>query len=366
MKQGIGMTENLAHIITIVVTTVVTTLAVENRQRIIDAFFQLLSSKPQVHKFEKLVKETYQKYPAKRPHYYCRENYKPREKESPTYHFFIRDDVEIQEFMAFLLPSLDFGHGRKSLPIDVGLQHKFIRHWDEYLRRIAVKVKNASNTPNAKRVRSSVGHKESPRRPRGSRIVFFDKDLLLLFLFNYDWIYEANDGSDTPRSQFAKAIIEYAADIVVIQNRMKLYEAIECRYIAESEVRATDYYDFGLYTIENTQIVYAPIPKKDSTQKIWTEKIYIGDTARQKRAIKEFVEDYENLWYATYEECGAEGNKSAITEEALSEPRENFYYNLNYLTSEFFERIYIDRIYRILHEKSGFSIPPVDVPGGHI
>src|ERR1700730_8872617 len=104
------MIEFLTHFITVLVTA----LAVENRRLIADVYAQAVNSTPQVDEFEReIAREGYKKEPDKRYHCYIRKNYPPKEDkedEPPTYHFFIRRDLGIQAFMAFLIPSLDLGH----------------------------------------------------------------------------------------------------------------------------------------------------------------------------------------------------------------------------------------------------------------
>lgn len=355
------MIEFMIHFLTVLVTA----LVVESRRWIADAFSQAVKSTPKVDEFEKEIERGgYKKEPDKRYHCYIRKNYKPKDDELPTYHFFIRDDIDVQAFMAFLLPSLDLGHGRRSLQAEHGLEYRFGKNWDKYLHDIANKLRDSSDSEPSRKTLALLSLKGRRKLPIGSRIVFFDKTILLPFLFHHDWIYQARDGSDSRKDKFAKSVVEYIADIVVIHNRMQLYEgAITCRYVAESVVVASDYYDFGLYMIEGAQIVYTPIYKKDNDQKIQTEKILIGDIARQKRRISEFVEDYKRLWQKAEDECGVERNasnavRSAVTSENLNDPAGDLY-RFDYLTPEFFDRIYVQRAYSILREKSDFVIPPI-------
>jgi len=268
-----------------------------------------------------------------------REGHKPSREEKETYHFFI-GNVKIQQFMAFLIPSIDFGHGFRR-PDDKEPKQKFDKHrlqfddnWDKYLDGIGMKVQEASEE----------GH------IKASRIILFDKQRLLLFIFNSDWVFrEVKAEKHSPLTIQAESLIQYCFDIVMVQRKVKKYKEIKCRYVAESVVAANECYDFGLYKIDGVQIVYSPICLKDGDGTIKREKVFIGNTFRQKSGIVELVEDFECLWKAGDQRCNnqSHGGEEAITQDKLREPSSKLF-KLDFLTPEFFDEIYCKEIKRLL------------------
>lgn len=257
----------------------------------------------------------------------------PHVDETPTYHFFIRKDVVLNKFLGFLIPPLDAGHGREQ-------RLTFSKAWDTYLADINERASTATD-----------------RR----RIVFFDKTLLVLFLFDTKRIFDDAqlNGADfkalstiPPATESARRVVQYAYDVAKIHTRIQ--GVIDCRYIAKSSVSASAYYDFGLYHTENVDIVYTPIPFKDDQRSIAEERVFIGNTARQKLGIAEFRSDFEQLWA----EADADehfrhqknGSKSQIIADRLLNPADK-YYAYDYCEPWFFDAVYVEQIAAIITDK---------------
>lgn len=258
--------------------------------------------------------------------------------ETPTYHFFIREDVELKEFAGFLIPPLDAGHGREQ-------RLTFSKPWNTYLTNINDRAATASDK---------------------RRIVFFDRTLLLLFLFDTKRIFDDAqlNGAEfkelsaiPPSTESARRVVQYAYDVAKIHTRIQ--GVIECRYIAKASVPASAYYDFGLYQIEGVDIVYTPIPFKDEKRSIAEERVFIGNTAQQRLGIAKFRSDFKKLW----DESGSDedfkhqknGTKSQLKADRLSNPSDR-YYDYDYCESWFFDAVYVDQIGAIILDRMGRNV----------
>jgi len=330
-----------------IVSTLITTAAITQKSwlpRVEDWFRKLTTSTPTVDEFAKRVRTSHQGFPSDKrsPHYYVR--LAPSDKEAPVYQFFAEPEVSIQRFMGFLIPPLDSGHG-----IEHGAEPRqnvlrFKEGWDKYLQ----------------------GIKENVSKGVARRIVFFDKEMLHLLLFETRWIFDAAqiEGSEFKAlahtsllANSARRLIRYAYNIAKIHDRIK--DGIECRYVAKAVVAASEYYDFGFYQIEGVPIVYTPIPFKDEFKSLAKEKIYIGDTARQLRGIKEFEADFTRLWERTKPYCDKQLHKAGTIKRESLTPASS-YCQLDFLTVEFFEAIYFARIKEIVQATMGIDVEEDD------
>lgn len=308
--------------------------------RVRDSWRKAFSRTPNVTALETLVAESYQPYTIGkgRPYYWIRTK-RPQEKK-PIYHFFIGGSIRLERFLGFLIPPLDSGHGRNHEGVSLSDE------WDKYLRHVT----------------DAASHSTDKRR-----IVFFDKTLLLLFLSDTKRIFgDAKMVGASfmpldpvpPATSSARRVVKYAYDIAKIHSLIK---GIDCRYIAKDKVAANEYYDFGLYQIEGTPIVYTPIHYKDDIKSIACEKIYIGTTARQRRGIEPFVNDFERLWNMATNACDRQaGQEAQITDQRLSNLSDQ-YYELDYLLPALFEAGYVRQIRAIIAEFMNRNIDAEDL-----
>jgi hypothetical protein len=336
------------------------------KDRFLD-FASKLRKRPQVEKFVERVEESnYKKYPdSNRPYCFRRtvdHAHESDDKEYPVFHFFIEPDSQPQRFLAFLVPSIASGYGRRKYSRhEIGRvfdrNHlKFDESWASYLSGIGAKIQSDPKHEN-----SHFGE-EPPldRLPSAARIIFFDKEALKIFLFDHDSIFKrAQDSSDSPLTVFAQDIIHYAFDVVMIHDRTKSYDRIKCRYVSESAVAASEFYDFGLYTIDGIDIVYAPIFLKDGDKTICQEKVYIGDNTRHRARIQEFVDDFKTVWSAAEVQCDQQhGREKEIDIDSLSTPDSTLFTDVSYFTPEFFDAVYCKQIKKILEDRLRFKFLP--------
>jgi len=339
--------------------------------RLVEFVARITSSTPRVDEFEKLVKRSYKGFPAvkRRPHYYVRTRHQRAPSEEPTHHFFIKPETHIQQFIAFLIPPLDFGHGSWDEPQDLTLREPYFnQEWALYLQSIGKRAAEARENKVFHVKRLLLPSKEI--KFEAKRIVFFDRQLLLLFLFNTEWVFDTAQtegarfkdlGSVPPLTLSARRIIQYACDIAMIHESNSHGGAIVCRYIAKSAIASNEYYDFGLYMIEGIPVVYSPIHQKDIGKRIVREQVFIGNTARQLRGIQGFKEDFYRLWQLADEACRRqEGRNFPITETELLNPHGR-YYGLDYLTRELFEEVYCKKIRDILKRRMGINVEELEI-----
>jgi len=246
------------------------------------------SSTPLVEEFKKRLAGYSPWPPDGDERYYVKHHVEDEDpsREKPTYHFFA--DVKLERFCGFMIPPLDHGHGRDE---NLG----FSKNWLWYLEMI---------------------DKHAPEIGQKDRIVFFDRMLLLLFLFDTDRIIRDAEIVDSelffqgkemsgvkfktlewepPATDSARRVVRYVHDFAKIHRQM-LRGRIICRYVSKSNVSASSYYDFGLYRINGVDIVYEPISFKNRYKSIAQERVYIGDGGEQQREIRKFEDDFETLW----------------------------------------------------------------------
>jgi hypothetical protein len=332
-------------------------------------FLRRMSSSPKVDSFKREMTESeeggrYERYPKRRPLYFIREHAEHRTASlDPTYHFFIRKGINIEEFMAFLLPSLDFGHGSRVQSARNGSRLEFNAEWDEYLIEIGERIKKVKKEYSGEAIGKIKKQRlrEAEDIPLWSRIVFFRKHVLVLFLLHHEQLnaWARNESlSERALKQFADGIINYAFDIAMIHERMQDYkEEIDCRYIAESAVPASDCYDFGVYKVEGIHIAYVPVQLNDGDMRIKKEKVYIGTTRRQRQGIREHILTYCSLWQAAERQCHRnETHLNHMTPKELDDPRcEKFGYD--HLTRESFDLIYGRALAQILTSEFDATFP---------
>jgi hypothetical protein len=357
-----------------IISTLIATAFVTFRSwypRLADSVAKITSSTPKVDEFEKLVKRTYKGFPIqkRRPHFYVRTDYPRKAEEDPTFHFFINPETRIQQFKAFLIPPLDFGHGSWDEPHRPTLRGPYFnREWALYLQRISERAAEASRIRTFQVRRLLLPAKKIEFEAK--RIIFFDKQILLLFLLDTQWVFETaqTEGSRfkelksvPPLTLSARRIIQYACDIAMIHEKNRPGKTIECRYIAKSSIAANEYYDFGLYTIEGIPIVYAPIHQKDLGKRITREQVFIGNTSRQMRGIQGFKEDFDKLWTLSEETCRSQTDRNFnIPEKELLDPQGK-YYRLNFFTLELFEQIYCHKIREILKQWMDINLQELEM-----
>ncbi|HEX6899333.1 MAG TPA: hypothetical protein VF789_06445 [Thermoanaerobaculia bacterium] len=284
----------------------------------------------------------------KRPSYYVCAGHPSQNSGEPTYHFFVKDHVHVEEFMAFLIPPLDFGHGRQSRQesgqTEPGLE--FNADWSTYLTRIGEKAHKLPQKTDA------------DNKSLFRRLIIFDKELLLHFIEDYERIFQTArmDGkgfkkeSGVPHLALrARGVIQYAFDIAAVHRKVRIYkDVIECYYLAKSIVPSSKYYDFGLYRIDGIEVVYNPIYKKDSNKSIEEERILIGTWPDQKRRIDEYKKDFEDLWELARQ--GKLEQESLIRELGDVHLRSPDYFELDWLSVDYFAKGYYKSLKKIFTE----------------
>ncbi len=311
--------------------------------------------RPAVNNFKKLIVEAkFQGLPegGRNPFYFVRYGYKHDADEKPLYHFFGNPDIDIQQFIAFLIPPLDFGHGKEKQR--VGLE--FDGKWETYLTRMGAQAKKSAKIEFRNR-KYLFFHDRIKFEAR--RFIFFDENLLAIFIFHSSWVienahlkgvmFEPAWESD-PLCKFARSVLLYAFDIMRCHQIIWTYRSdIECRYLPKSRITASQYYDFGCYLVEGVPIIYNPIYMKNDSKSIVEERVLIGTTTRQLRRIEEYRRDFNKLWTAT----SAEHSRQVAWLEGfrhkypLNEPGGQ-YYQLECLCPEFFHEGYFAQLAGIL------------------
>jgi hypothetical protein len=289
---------------------------------------------------------------ARRPQYYVRENYTLREGEAPTYHFFTQPEVKIQKFQAFLIPPLDFGHGQRD-DYEQRLTLRLDEKWRHYLEEIGRRAERSAKIGRFRNKKYLLFHDEVIFSAR--RIVFFDRDILRLFLTETEWLIQNaqikggqfdREARKTPLLDFCRGTILYAVDIAMIHQISWTYrEFVHCFYLSTSEVLSSEYYDFGLYNVDGTPIVYQPIYRKDNRKAVNEERVLVGTTREQLLRIEEFEADFEALWERAQ---SSQIEQKALEDEFLTRYRpadiEDKYYKLPALSPYYFRRGYFEQI----------------------
>jgi hypothetical protein len=323
---------------------------------------------PAVNKLVSVIEGSkFDKHPKgeRKCHYYAR-NEEEINREEPLYLFFanlgphvksLPHGVQVQRFFGFLIPPLDFGHGTDKQRMGLN----FDSRWESYLTKIGVQAKSSKGKHFANRkylfFRDEIEFE-------AKRIIFIDKSLLGLFIFNHKEIKRlarlsgrefepvANISNAT---RFARSVLLYAYDIIRIhQITWDFREYIESVYIDESQVRASQYYDFGCYWIEGAPIVYNPIARLNDTKRIIEERVIVGVTARQLERIKEHSDDFEDLWTVGSDNCQTQHrmiNRDKFRAVFHPDKECDSYYDLNYLIPEVFEYGYFEKLNEILLDK---------------
>jgi len=295
----------------------------------------------------------YEKYPSKwRNLYYVRErDPKPHHldhKERHTYRFFIEENVRIQLFMGFLIPSLDGGHGRKwGCPHGDGPE-TYGDPWSTYLDTLR---ELAEGKPPRKGLRARYYRARWAKRnglPDWSRIVFFNRRALTTFIDKHKEIYPNEIVGPRPElfETSAGDLKNYVLDICLLHSSAQLCHNLEWRYVEETAIPTSEYYDFGLYIVQGIPIVYTPIPFRNDAMDLAVEKIYIGRTYRRRQAIFEFVRDYKYLWKKSDKECKFQSDHKNKLEKVRAEWQDS-----DYLIPEAFDLLYGRQLKRIVRDK---------------
>lgn len=214
--------------------------------------------------------------------YLKREGHTLAEGELPTYHFFIRKDVVVKEFFGCLIPPLDSGHGQENSTGKLQVSG----HWKKYLQELGLKTKEKDGL-------------------RGRRIIFFDKDLLIWFIRDHEWILHTAGDPTVPyeRREVARIARDYAYDVITMHKIMRPYNPkIECRYVSKSKVASADYYDFGCYRVGESDIVYQPIYRKGRRKTICEERVSIDLLPGCVSVIADHRRVFEKLWAEPFDE----------------------------------------------------------------
>lgn len=239
-------------------------------------------------------------------------------------------DIQLRKLRAFLIPPLD--NGRAGLEkTSESLVVQTAEAWKHYFDAIGKKAKEAQGVS---------------AQAIAQRIIFFDKFLLDFFLNDEKWAVECSgvstDGHLSMPSnasglgRFAQYAIRTAYHLITIHRYNRPYAgAVETRFIDKSVVQSNQYYDFGLYDFSGVTLVYMPHFLKTKEKTMVGDKVLVGDSSHQREAIREFEDDFNELWRL------CEENKSTET-RLMSDPDAGnaARQELATLSSSSFERLY--------------------------
>jgi hypothetical protein len=247
---------------------------------------------------------------------------------------------------------LDSGHrlNEKSRQERIGRVHLTLdKSWSDYLHGIGLKATQSLE--------------KGPFD--GCRIVFFDRELLLFFLENSEWIITENskwvvaeaDGEKaraTRLAGLAHSAVRYASNIIAIHEIMMIYyKGIKCRYYDKGEIKTTDYFDFGYYKIEGVPVIYTPIYQKNIRKGIREERVLIGDKFSHQDGIQDYLRSFDQLW--NWPRCALEAadqeqlmRSDVRPPDTLLKPEEYEHYAT--LTLEFFDKTYFAALNNIFKD----------------
>jgi hypothetical protein len=218
------------------------------------------------------------------------------------------DAIELRKLRAFLIPPLDNGRRNKvddinnitniSLAADINIK------WHEYFQAIGRKARLSRRSNNNKAI--------------ARRIVFLDKSLIEFIFSDMDAVIaESQISTDgkliipkniTALGILAQYSIKMAIHLMTIhQFSLMFAEDVETMYMDKSIVRSNQYYDFGLYDFSGVKLVYMPQYLKSRDKKIVGDRVYISESRRQRQLIREFEQDFDELWKVCEEEA-SQGN----------------------------------------------------------
>ncbi len=267
----------------------------------------------------------------------------------PTYHFFVSPLIEVEEFMAFLIPPLDSGHGRQGRGEQSDESElRFNENWEVYLKGIGRQAEKASK----RRASSSF-----------RRVIFMDKALLMLFIEQSDLIFKTArmEGKKflpglpvSPFEGLARNAVRYAFDIAAIHERVFAHKGvIDGYYLDKSRVLSARYYDFGLYKVGGVDFVYHPIYKKDSSKSIEEQRVFIGTMRRQQRRIDDYRRDFETIWtIATEDRMEQETRLERLKDRYVEE---KVYFGEHSLSLNLFNETYYQALNGIMNPR-GISV----------
>jgi hypothetical protein len=225
----------------------------------------------------------------------------------PTFYYFIDHNIRIDEFLGFLMPPLDYGHGSEKkdpkdkyeLILDTALDEQWLR----YLIILGQKLNERKQA-------------QSKRSNAGRRIIFWDKELFELFFhlsekrhaFDGAYVEKNDEGQlaylkreEDPEMRYLRKVIKTVYDTIWIHKVCFQYKiVIECRYVDRATIMYSQNYDFGLYKVQDTggtkDVVYSPISLMDMHETTCQERVIIGDTVAQQTEIEGYRRDFSVLW----------------------------------------------------------------------
>lgn len=260
-----------------------------------------------------------------------------------TYHFFLNEELQLEEFKAIMIPALDNNHGALGSALYKNSSWDRLSEdpWLVYLFRLGKKIK-AKGTP-------------------AQRLIIFDKKLLNTFLespaeLKKAWGSRRRGGS---LGELARAAIETAFEIACVHCVLQPFQScISTIYLDKTKVDSNRYYDFGLYRLRKVPVVYYPVYRKGVDKKIVKEKILIGQNFLQHSAIKEFENDFDALF--NFREGIKEAQKENLQEDSSAhfDTLSSQYYQDEEYDSYLFEtfgRGYVQQIRKVLKEH--FDVP---------
>jgi hypothetical protein len=291
---------------------------------------------------------------ATRVQYYLRDH-DPKAKEPPqlTFSFFAKEDFELEEFKAFLIPPLNRDKMRSDESSVEHLRSDITVEWKEYFHHIGRKAERSLQ-------KTSISVAQ--------RVVFFDRFLLDFFILERNLLLKyaginkdeqdkltVKTGEVAKSSQLVRYVIRNAYATVMIHEMNRGYNAgrpdqrpIDTYYYDKGHVKSTMYYDFGLYGIAGHTLVYLPIYRRGLDKRLVGEKVYIDETALQRAGISEFREDFNSLW----EDCENQKHGEMKYRECLQPSKIELYS----FSHDFFEHTYIHTIIEIFKEQFNWDL----------
>lgn len=226
------------------------------------------------------------------PLFYFNDREKGKREDKPIYYFFIEEGFHLEMFKGFLIPGLDYGHGVAD--DELNLNNVLDEKWNDYLFKISRKIEAS---------------RKSGLTVEAKRVIFVDKFALDIFINQPDEIIRLakirTDGTlsfdemdeESSLEQFGRFIIRLVFYTIKIHSaNWRDKDTISCFYIDKSEVCSTQYYDFGMYRIDGVDIVYNPIYLKGISKSLVRDQLYIGRSKVQKKQIKVFEKDFDEIW----------------------------------------------------------------------
>ncbi len=313
-----------------------------------------LSRNSTLYELKEIINKNFIKFPALGPTLYYKNDLNSKSpQKNPFFMFFSQEGKQIQEFKAFMIPSLDNGHIEKKN--EQKLSAALDDQWSLYLINLGDKIR-----------RNLI---ENPKIEPGKRIVFLEQNVLNTFLQDPDRIIKdskiATNGSleileYSERDNFQKfglSIINKVIQTIYLHKiNMDYLDSINCFYIDKRVVKSNQYYDFGYYKIDGISVIFTPAYLMDNVKTIVQDKVHIGETRLQKSKIKDFEEDFNSLW-EHYKMCRTKQKQLMINEnpDDFFENLSSEYYKEIYFTAEYFNQGYFQLLKKVLKTKLGYK-----------